>query len=221
MHAALCAQVPSVGFTDAFAAPFVAWTGRRKGKPYFFRKVRKQTAGRWSWDGDEAAPPAQIAMMWFMILSLFGFDSAACRAIRLTPYATRHLLPDCTRQVGWPLERRMELGRWSVSIIRELILLLAGPGAGAKRPRANAAGACANIYSRGNAATGREATLRREAVLIVRAHIGTAAWRDRVPVQSDRPSFSFLTDEAALAPVGSVDVVDEDVSDDSDGDAVA
>ena len=213
--------MPSVGFTDAFTAPFKEWTRRRTGKPYFFRKAKKASGGphRWAWDGDQAAPPEQVARMWYLLLSLLGFEEAACRAICLTPYATRHLLPDCTRQAGWALERRMELGRWSVSIIRELILLLAGTAAGSKRPRANAAAACANLYSRGNAATGREASLRRDAVMIVRAHIGTAAWRARVPIQTEKPSFNFLTDDAALAPAGSLEVIDEGVSDDSDGDA--
>jgi hypothetical protein len=114
----------------------------------------------------------------------------------------------------------MELGRWSVAAIRELLALLAAEGAlAAARSRRvrSATAACANLYSRGSAAVRREAQLRREAVGIVRGLIGSRSWRDVVPIELTKPTFTFLTPGAHADASESDDGLDG-VSDAPDSD---
>ncbi len=69
----------------------------------------------------------------------------------------------------------------------------------ASRPKATAlASACANLYSRGQAAMGRELELRTRALDIVSEFIGDVEWQAKVPIQKGGPpSFGFLFESAA------------------------
>ena len=217
--------VPPAGFTPFFESTLTAWADRRTGmawfKPYFFRKFRR-TADGFAWSGDESAPPEQIVEMWYILLERLGLDRVLCARIRLTPYATRHILPDVTRRQGWPLEKRMSLGRWSIDAIRELLLLLAQGNAsasgGVRKRMRSAASACANIYSRGSAALSKEAELRREATALVSAFIGDKPWRDVVPIQREKPTFDFLVGTPASDGDGDVELGVSDADDASDDD---
>jgi hypothetical protein len=97
----------------------------------------------------------------------------------------------------------MELGRWSLSIIRALVMARHAEGGTARSALASAAAslstATANLYSRGRAAMDREVDLRRRAIALVRDFVGERVWADVVPVQHDAPSFSFMFDEAEVA----------------------
>jgi hypothetical protein len=141
-------------------------------------------------------------------------DRDACRRAGLTPYGLRHLLPDLTRAAGWPLEDRMELGRWSLAMIRSLILTAHAAGVTTHATRAQAAGSMqavtANLYSRGKAAADREFTLRERAIAIVTDYVGGRAWKEVVPVQAEPPSFQFMIPTA-------IEPVEEEQGGDSDG----
>ena len=199
------AACPAKGFTPVFGKWFLSWVQAREGKPFIFRKFKTTASGRRVWAvPEEVADSGQVTAMWYELLGIspLSFSEAVCKSIRLTPYATRHLLPDVARALGWPIEDRCELGRWSVSIIKEIIMASRPPAA--KRVK-SAKTACANLYSRGQAALERELELRSAAVEAVAVFAGAgkgdAGWTKRVPVQEDAPSFGFLKSKSATEEV--------------------
>ena len=145
-----------------------------------------------------------IVDMFYWLMSRCGMTRDACRQASLTPYGFRHLGPDLTRRAGWPLEDRMELGRWSLAVIRSLIITAYAAGQTTRAQRQQAAGSltgvCANLYSRGKAAMERELELRRRVLQMVRDYVAGRAWAEAVPVQQGLPTFDFMFDtpDAAL-----------------------
>ena len=203
--------VPLSGFTAGFDAAADRFVKKYVGKPFIFRSFRwagkrKLPPGSGSaeasrpddgWSSPpECATPEMLTAMFYWLLQRCGFSRDACRTAHLTAYGLRHVLPDMTRAAGWPLEDRMELGRWSLNIIKSFLLASlserSGPRASRSAAAANLSSACANLYSRGKTAMQRELALRFRAVGIVRSFVGGRAWRDVVPVQYDAPSFAFL-----------------------------
>ena len=132
--------------------------------------------------------------MFFELVAMIGMDKERCVKASLTAYGMRHLLPDVTRALGWSLVDRTELGRWAPSVVRDMVALEVQGGQAKKRRAARGLRyACANLYSRGNAALEREVRLRREACWLVRRLVGDGEWRDVVPIELDGPpSFKWL-----------------------------
>jgi hypothetical protein len=165
-HGASAASLPSSGVADGFAIP------------------------------PKCASPEMVTDMFYELMDRCGFRREACRRAHLTPYGLRHLLPDLTRAAGWSLEDRMELGRWSLGIIKSLVMARHAEGGTTRSALASSAAslatATANLYSRGRAAMDREVALRRRAVAIISTYVGERAWESVVPVQPDAPSFTFL-----------------------------
>ena len=197
---------PAEGFTPGFSAVAVAWAKRYKGRPYLFRafarhrkRDREQLGATASvangWQVEEASADSDMHRdMYYEIHERCGMDRQACAAAGNTPYGPRHIMPDLTRTAGWPLEDRMELGRWSLAIIRAYVE--AAHSAGVSTRRTQQAGdlrrAMANLYSRGNAAVQREVALRRRAIAIVRDFIGDRDWWTVIKVQAGPPDFDYI-----------------------------
>ena len=108
----------------------------------------------------------------------------------------------------------MELRRWSLSIIRDLVMAAhAESRAGSTRQARQQAvaslnTAMANMYSRGRAAMMRELQLRCDAIAVVASWLDGRPWSEAVPVQSGPPSFDFMF--GADTAVADVDVVASD-----------
>jgi hypothetical protein len=215
------ATCPLAGFTKEFEKHALAFAERYARMPFVFRRyVRARKRGGHSsvaleWESPpRCAEPEHVVDMFYELMERCGMDRDACRRAGLTPYGLRHLLPDLTRAAGWPLEDRMELGRWSLAMIRSLILTAHAAGVTTHATRAQAAGSMqavtANLYSRGKAAADREFTLRERAIAIVTDYVGGRAWKEVVPVQAEPPSFQFMIPTA-------IEPVEEEQGGDSDG----
>jgi hypothetical protein len=177
-------------------AALLAFAKRHLALPFVFRRITRHASGpRW-YASVEAARPDDVSHMFYHILARCGLEETVARSFNTRPYGFRHLLPDITRRAGWRLEDRMELGRWSVEVLKAIVMAAAAEH-GTRQTRGKVAGAglaaaCANLYSRGKAAFGREIELRRAACAVVRDHIGDRVWTGVVPVQREAPSFDFL-----------------------------
>ena len=192
--------VPLEGFLPGTGEVLQRFCRQYSGRPFIFRSFKKPrlvgSIGEWA-ASLEVASPDQVAEMFYHLMGRCGFGSKEeCQAVRATPYGFRHLLPDITRAAGWDLERRMELGRWSVGVLRSLLAAIAaetGVRQAKKAAVGNLSAACANLYSRGKAAFGRELVLRREACGIVRDFLGGRDWRNVMPPKTvEPPRFAFL-----------------------------
>ena len=192
--------LPAEGFSGPFGW-FAEWCEEASGKAYLtpdFEAARGHA-------GDPRFAVHDVAR----IISKTHLDSAFAalvampplawstddlRAAHVTPYGSRHLLPDVTRRAGWPLDDRNELGSWAADIYRALLReAQIDPQRAGRAARRNARVAMPNHYSRGPAACGRQLELRHKAAAIVRAFVGDAPWHERVPMQRGQgPSFDFL-----------------------------
>ena len=214
--------ISSVGFTHYYEQFVSGWVDARDGTPYFFRGYKASRQGGFAWL-DEAAQPEDATSMWYELMGHLGFSRESCEQIRLTPYGTRHILPDVTREMGWLLEKRMDLGRWSLAAIRELLLVLKTDASVSKKAataaQASARSAMAKQYSRGAARLFDEAALRREATGIVRDYIAGREWWEVVPIQRQRPTFGFLRGELLDRESGPDSSGDESIDDMSDDDS--
>ena len=191
------------GFREGTGAVLSSFFKKYVGREFVFRaydKARGRAAGAGAiaegWSAPvRCADPTMVADMFYHLMGVFGFAKPLCLGIALRPYAFRHLLPDVTRALGWRLDDRMELGRWSVDVLRAFLAADAaetGRRQSKKRSSASLSAACANLYSRGKAAMERELELRVRACGVVRMHVAGRDWRDVVPVQREPPSFTFL-----------------------------
>ena len=211
--------LPTGGFTTGFGAVVQAFLKRYTGRDCIFRgfrRARKRGAAGPRTEADPVADgwatphacaePDMVVDMFFALMHRCGMTRAQCRACGLTPYGLRHILPDLTRAAGWGLEERMELGRWSVAVLRSLVMAAHADGGtrhATRQAAANLSTACANLYSRGAAAFDREIALRVRALDLVRGFVGARAWTEVVPVAKDAPpSFAFMFGEPPAPPLG-------------------
>lgn len=192
------------GFLVGTGSVLMAFCKRYSGRSYLFRTFEARRGGELVWGWSACAAPEQVSTMWYRLLEKCGMSRAACSAVELRPYGPRHVLPDVTRAKGWPLEDRMELGRWSVVALRSLMEAIAAETGrrmtSRKRASSSLSSACANLYSRGRAAMEWELLLRRRACAVVRDFIGERGWQQVVPVQREAPSFPFLLGEGEEEP---------------------
>ena len=140
------AVAPCQGFTRQFAEWIGDAAGKWMGRAFMFRAFERGAAGSGSVAGawvarPEAAESTQVVAMFFELLSMAGMTRERCMAASLTTYAMRHILPDVTRQAGWPLPARTELGRWAPSTIRAILEIEGG----ASRKRSRGASAAARL----------------------------------------------------------------------------
>ena len=203
------AAVPMAGFTPFMGEWALDWARAKEGKPYIFRAFKKtgaaerskgkSVAAGWT-EREESATPEMVGEMFVELVELIGMSRERRVKAGLTAYGMRHLLPDLARAAGWSLTDRTELGRWAPSVIRDMVALEMQGGVAAKRRApGNMRFACANLYSRGNAALGREVRLRRDACWLVRGLVGDKEWRSVVPVELEGPpKFQWVAPLAQL-----------------------
>ena len=181
---------------------FWQWVAQLVGKEYMMRAFKVRKGGTFlfdaAWDGDHAADSSHVRLAWYAFgeAEPHSVSPALMKERRCSPYATRHVVQDVTRDQGWDVDERNELNRWA-ALPRKADA--AGPASGVAA-RATVALRRRPVirYSSGNASLDKRLALRLEALRLVQGFLARSGgvWREALPRQvGDQATFAFLREQ--------------------------